>query len=77
MFIDRSINSLVGIDRFLVFQGEPASRNLQVTVRAGCGVDRILDAGAFKSAQINWRSRDDGGGDQRSDEGADEESRLT
>ena len=77
MFVNRGVDSFVGIGRFLKFQREPAGRYLQVSVSAGCCIYGVFDTGAFERAQINRSSGDDGGSDQRSNKSADKESRLT
>ena len=77
MFVYRSVDGFVGIDRFLEFQREPAGRYLQVSVSTGCGIDRIFDAGSLERAQIDRSACDDGSCNQRSNECADEERRLT
>ncbi len=77
MFVYCSVDSFVGIDRFLEFQREPAGRYLQVSVSAGGCIYRVFDTSAFKRAQVNRCSGDDGGSDQRSNKSADKESSLT
>ena len=77
MFVYSSVDGFVGVDRFLEFQRGPARRYLEVSVGAGCCIYGVFDTSAFKRAQIDRSTRDDGSRNQRSNEGADEESRLT
>ena len=77
MFVYRSVDSFVGVNRFLEFQREPTSRYLQVTISAGGCIYRVFDTSAFERTQINGAPRDDGGCNQRSNKSADKESRLT